>query len=43
MAYVWLYVYRRRVGIDGRQFEVEKVFDSRLDKEDDVFQEVSHC
>lgn len=33
---------RGRVAIDSRRFEVDKVFDARLDKDDEVFQEVSH-
>lgn len=31
---------RGKVAIDGRPHEVDGVFDSRLDKDDDVFQEV---
>ncbi len=34
-------MYRRnKVSIDGRPHEVDGVFDSRLDKNDDVFEEV---
>ena len=31
---------RDKVSIDGRPHEVDGVFDARLDKDDDVFQEV---